>query len=182
MVVKKDWAAGKPLTAAQVSTLLANPALEYVTSADIPSAQYVSVPDAFSANCNDYLIVISGLDFGALSSIYFYFELADGTKVSTNYSAVIGYQEWGSTSQTGIATSSWRIYVDAGIEERIIKIQNPFLEEYSWLQSTYTEDPDVVWMRGRHASATSYTRFRIEHSTLLETTDGQIDVYGYRQA
>lgn len=182
MAVKTDWSAGDVLTASQVKTYLANSGLVYVTSVDIPGGTtYVSVPDAFSADYDDYIVKVSGLNIATSGDVDFQFETSGGTAVTTNYSLTGGYHNWGSSSYVGVTGTAWGLPTVASYDNSFhLEIQDPFKTEYSWLQTHLCNNSRAYWLNGRHASATSYTRFRLTASYTLSGSDAHIDVYGYR--
>jgi hypothetical protein len=182
MAVKTDWAAGDVLTAAQVNTYLANSGLVFVTSVEIPGGTtYVSVPSAFSATYDDYVIKVSGLNIATSGDLSIQFEDSGGTAVTTNYSLCGGYHNWASASYVGTTDTAWALPMITGYDNSFhVEIQDPFKAKYSWMQTQFCNNSRAYWLNGRHASATSYTRFRITASYTLSGSDAHVDVYGYR--
>jgi hypothetical protein len=141
----------------------------------------VTVNDAFSADYQNYKIVIAGGDSSAVTNLSFNFT---GTATSTYRWAFSGVNFTGATANLA-ATLNDSLFKYAGFCSTIdyvaanIDVLNPFAAAPSNIQAVVHGSTYGGTTVGLHSSAVSYTGFVItpESGTL---TGGTIRVYGYR--
>jgi hypothetical protein len=141
----------------------------------------VSVTGAFSADYENYRIVISGgaastvlalrITLGASSTSYYWGRLARSYGGTTNADQGSNVAFWtvGYGSATGLSA--------------IVDIANPFATDETYFTSSAalldTSSGEATFNGGYHNSATSFTAFTLATSTGT-LTGGTIRVYGYR--
>jgi hypothetical protein len=183
MATPPDFTAGQILTAAQMNAV----GMWLVKTQTIGSAvSSVSVPDAFNADYENYLITITGgassalchirIRFGSTTSGYYW-----GIVYGTGYgNGAIGIGNAGATSsgthieRCGAASSN-------GINAKI-DVLSPQLPKRTAVMAMYAPDAtNEVFgsMTGLVPNNTQYTSFEISPSTGT-LTGGTIRVYGYR--
>jgi hypothetical protein len=185
MAVKTDWTAGQTLTAAQTSTYLANSGLVYVTQVTVGSGVTdVSVPGAFSADFDNYVINCSEINGSATcTKMYFRLEAVDGTPSSLSYESNGISTTWGSTTVSGVNDGFWYVLStdDSHNMSGTFEVLSPFIGVYTWMKSNHAGNTILKYMQGIHRINTSYPRFRLTVNAGT-VTGGTITVYGYRKA
>ena len=140
----------------------------------------VTVSDAFSADYDNYKIVLCGGQASAATSINFQL----GSEV-TGYLWQLIYGGYGA-SVAAEGTSTGTVFSYAGSTSTssligCIEVQSPFLAKRTFIQSNHIRNTVAGICRGFHNAATSFTDFTL--SPLVGTfTGGTIDVYGYTKA
>ena len=170
-----DFSPGEVLTAAAMDSI----GLWLVKTQTVGTAvSSVTVTGAFSADYDNYVITLSGgaatgnngltLQLGATVTGYRYAFLHSG------YSG--GALNAGSTTATAFSYTGTSSNPSASA---YITVQNPFLAQHTYIQSSTAADVFAGLTSGVMANTTSYTSFNL--GTLAGTlTGGTIRVYGYR--
>lgn len=171
------------LTSTDINTYLANSGLVYVKQQTVGTAvTSVTVSNAFSADYENYRIVISGSDFSSAGQI-FGFRL--GSTTTSYYGSL--YYDNAITGSNGTARSNNGSDCDCGVGGTTndtltsFDVGTPFLAQRTAIHGTYHGDQYSGWFGGQQADVTSFTAFTI----LVPTgtmTGGTITVYGYRKA
>ena len=179
MTTPPDFSSGSILTAAQMNSV----GLWLVKSQAVGTGvSSVTVTGAFSADYDNYLIVMSGgtssvggavgIEIGGAPNNYYGF-LAYGSSAS---STVFG------AGRNGTALLNW-VGGSQGAGQAVhvsVQVMNPFKALYTkFANGAYQELDAYGTMQGEHRVATSYTSFKLvpDSGTL---TGGTIRVYGYR--
>jgi hypothetical protein len=179
----QTFTSGQILTASDTNTYLANSGLVYVKEQTIgTTVATVTVADAFSADYDNYKIVISGvtcsgnqpalrMQLGATTSGYAFggFELSYAVG-SLNASFAASGSVW-YLGNFGNATSM----------SSTVEIQRPFAAQNTNYNATAGSTNWSVVQNGYLNNTTSYTDFTILLSGGT-MTGGTIFVYGYRKA
>jgi hypothetical protein len=179
MATPPDFTAGAVLTAAQMDAV----GLWLVKSQTIGTGvASVVVDDAFSADYDNYRILVSG---GAGSaSAYLAFTLTGGSNVYDSNFLYSTYGGGGASAAGTSSGSSWPFSGSAQAGEGInmvLEIQQPFLEKYTMFSAPLDNFELAGHSAGRHRDATSFTGFTITPASGT-LTGGTISVYGYRKA
>jgi len=175
MTTPPDFTSGSVLTAAQMNAV----GLWFIKTQTIGSAvSSVAVTGAFSADYDNYKIIISGgassaqafltLQLGSSTTGYYY----ANSGVTYAGVAFVGGTSNGSTFQAGSA------FIGNGLQANI-ELQNPFLAKYTFSQAQGMNTTFATPSVGYHGVATSYTGFTIG-VTSGTITGGTIKIYGYR--
>jgi hypothetical protein len=140
----------------------------------------VTVTDAFSANYDNYLIVISG-GVGSSSS---YNSLLLGASTASYFGGIVGTNAIsGAVANAAINNQARWIYagwVDTSVLSFNCTLINPFLSKFTLVNGQFFTDNTGFNLAGRHQVATSYTSFTIAPINAGVTmTGGTIYVYGY---
>jgi hypothetical protein len=176
MATPPDFTSGAVLTAAQMNAV----GLWLVKTQTVGSAvASVTVTGAFSADYDNYKIIVSGgvasTDIGLLLQM---------GSTTTGYYAVYIYSAYSGTSVAGFNTNNganWAVGASSSAGHQVsIDVLNPFLAKRTsfggFNQNTTTNAGPVT---GYIANSTSYTAFTIS-TTSGTLTGGTIKVYGYR--
>jgi hypothetical protein len=176
----KTFTTGEVLTASDTNTYLANSGLVYVKSQTIGnSVTSVVVPSAFSADFDNYKVIISGGTAVSNSNMSLQF----GAK-TTNYKSQLIYAAWNNTtSALGSTTASSMVYVGNATTSGIyanLDIFSPFdSAKNTFLSASFNSPTESGPFMGQTADTVSYTAFTI---LSVAMTGGTITVYGYRKA
>jgi hypothetical protein len=179
----KTFTTGEVLTASDTNTYLANSGLVFVKSQTVGSGvAEVIVPDAFSADYDNYKIIYSNgvgstttdlrMRLGSTATGYAY-----GLIYLVNPFSSISILANNGTETTfpyigGASTNGAAINVD---------LIDPFKTKYTYMNGTYLRDDVLATVQsGGQRSATSFTAFTITTGTGT-ITGGSITVYGYRK-
>lgn len=180
MATPPDFTAGQVLTAAQMNAV----GLWLVKTQTIGSAvTTVTVSDAFSADYENYRLVISG---GAASAAT-YFDIQFGATTTGYYSstatATFAAGAFDSSFVSNGAAISRIGSSSANGHHVVADIMNPFLAKTTSIQGALIQ----IATAGRAGSTggfvnntTSYTAFTLTLSGGANITGGTIFVYGYR--
>jgi hypothetical protein len=151
------------------------------------AASSVVVSDVFSANYDNYRVVIAG----ATASVNVGINIQFGSATSAYFGANQIVQFGGTSSTSGQVTGSFftfaSISVNNGGGAASIDIYSPFKSERTGFSGTnvyYRSDLGAGFHRtfsGFQNSDTSFTGFTINVPSAT-LTGGQIDVYGYKKA
>jgi hypothetical protein len=180
----KTFTTGEVLTAADTNTYLANSGLVYVKEQTIgTTVSSVTVSSAFSADYDNYIILISGgvasgdlnlrLTLGSTATGYYY-----GGLYAKYDNTITALQGVSNNPQFDVG------YASTNALSSKIEIDSPFLTKRTVCRSSATGTSTTYYMNyyaGFLDNATSYTDFTIATSTGT-ITGGTITVYGYRQA
>jgi hypothetical protein len=170
-----DFSPGEILTAAAMDSI----GLWLVKTQTIgTTVSTVTVSDAFSANFNNYRIVISGPSFSTLCGIRIQLSASTGNTYSTA-NQNISYTSASTTVEVSANTAFWSIGTGQGVTSVAFDIINPFATSSSqqWAQSA--GETFVSWRSGYNSSTASSTGFTLS-MTGGTVTGGTIRVYGYR--
>jgi hypothetical protein len=175
MATPPDFTSGAVLTAAQMNSV----GLWLVKTQTIGTAvSSVTVTGAFSADYDNYKIIISG---GA-SSAQAFLNLQLGASTTGYYYANSGVTYAGVAFVGGASNTTSFLggsaFIGNGLQANI-ELQNPFLAKYTFSQCSGLNTTLATPSIGYHGVATSYTAFTILASTGT-LTGGTIRVYGYR--
>jgi hypothetical protein len=180
----QTFTAGQVLTAAQMTTLQDNTALQFVKSQTIGTAvSSVTVSDAFSTTYDNYRILVSGgaastsltlaLTLGATATGYY----DAGSYVSFGSSTVVGF---GNNNAASIALGGDG---STGGLSSIIEVYNPYAARTTTFRASYITNRTAgvfVDLGAFLNNSTSYTAFTLTCST-GNITGGTISVYGYKK-
>ena len=177
MATPPQFTAGQVLTAAQMNAV----GLWLVKSQAIGSAEAsVTVTDAFSADYDNYLIIMNTTASIAQSST-----ITLGAS-NTGYYGFLVYGATTSNTVQGEATSNLssmrRLGGSSGATTHVmsVNVMGPYLAQYTkFFASSYNASSEYGTMHGEHRVATSYTDFTIGLSTGT-ISGGTVRVYGYR--
>ena len=178
MATPPDFSSGQVLTSSAMNSV----GLRLVKTQTVGTAEAsVTVSNAFSADYDNYLILMSGGTVstdasigitigGAVNNYYGFMSYGDATTntiqgVGRNNSALLNWVGGGTTGQA----------VHARVE-----VMNPFKASYTkFANGSYQNGNAYGTMQGEHRVATSYTAFSLtpDSGTI---TGGTIRVYGYR--
>jgi hypothetical protein len=141
----------------------------------------VTVTDAFSADYDNYKIIISG---NARSSSQQPINIVLGASTTTYYGAYIfGNITAGTLGTAAMNNETSFLYAggaDINVVNLNVELQNPFLAEYTNIQALTVVYSNLRGSAiGEHETASSFTSFTLAPfaGTL---TGGTIKVYGYR--
>jgi len=142
----------------------------------------VTVSNAFSANYDNYKIVVSGGATSAQTSI----SLVLGAGAGSYYGCYLYGSIIGSTALMAVINNASNFIYAGGADIALInmniELQNPFLAKYTNIQAlTVNYANNRGHAVGEHEIATSYTAFTIAPFTGT-MTGGTIRVYGYRNS
>ncbi len=182
MATPPTFSSGAVLTAAQMNSV----GLWLVKTQTVGSAvSSVTVTGAFSADYDNYLILLSGGTCSLSGSIGI--EIGGST---TGYYGFLVYGDVGANTVIGAARNNqalmnWQGGCTAAGQAAIVSstVLNPFKAAYTSFTNgayrTVGTNPVYGTMQGEHRVATSYTSFKIvpDSGTL---TGGIIAVYGYK--
>ena len=182
MTTPPTFSSGSVLTAAQMNSV----GLWLVTTESVGTAVLSeTVTNAFSADYDNYLILMSGGTGSASASI----SITLGASV-TGYFGFLVYGDVGSNTVIGAARNNvsqmnWQGGCTAAGQAAIVSttLLNPFKAAYTTFTNggyrTVGTNPVYGTMQGEHRVATSYTSFTLtpDSGTL---TGGTIYVYGYK--
>ena len=182
MATPPTFSSGAVLTAAQMNSV----GMWLVKTQTVGSAvSSVTVSSAFSADYDNYLILMSGGTASVSGSI----GIQLGASV-TGYFGFLVYGDVGSNTVIGAARNNqalmnWQGGCTAAGQAAIVSstLLNPFKAAYTTFTNgayrTVGTNPVYGTMQGEHRVATSYTSFIItpDSGTL---TGGTIAVYGYK--
>ena len=178
MAVPPDFVAGQVLTAAQMNKI----GLWLVKSQTIGTAvSTVTVTDAFSADYENYRIVIAGGTASAANNIL----MTLGATATGYYFAGIG-QQWDTNTtvaSVGANSTSWLVGFGrtAGLSCSMDLFRPQLADETSFVgqAAAMATDGRSLSPCGYLANTTQYTAFTITTSTGT-WTGGTISVYGWR--
>ena len=178
MATPPTFSSGAVLTAAQMNGV----GLWLVKTQTVGSAvSSVTVTGAFSADYDNYLILMSGGTVSTNASV--------GIQLGASATGYYGFMTYGTSStntvlgagRNNVAQGNW---VGGGTSGQMchvrVEVLGPFKAAYTkLLNSGYQNSNDYGTMQGEHRVATSYTAFTLapDAGTL---TGGTIAVYGYK--
>jgi hypothetical protein len=174
-----DFSPGEVLTAAAMDSI----GLWLVKTQTIGTAvSSVTVTDAFSADYDNYRIIVSG----GVASANMAVNLTLGSTATGYYRAGV-FVVYNSTTVNGIAQQNQTSFAEAfsGTANQvagIIDIINPFLAKTTGFQTNVAgvgPTRYALFLAGYLSDTTSYTAFTLTPSTGT-MTGGTIRVYGYR--
>lgn len=178
MATPPDFVAGNVLTAAQMNKI----GLWLIKSETIGSAvASVTVTDAFSADFNNYKIVVSG---GAASTPTT-LRVTLGSTATNYYVGATGYTFAGAASTDNAANANFAIlgYGNGNTIFANFEVFQPFGAKYTILTGDFMVPDTSTGLYQRRgamlANTTSYTDFTITN-TSGTLTGGTIEIYGYR--
>ena len=144
----------------------------------------VTVTDAFSADYDNYRIIVSDVTASTASNMLFRFS-SGGTPVNGANYAVAGFFLSGSStlggkySQTDTNFEAFRLNTDS-TNNGVFDLLGPYLAKYTNAFGLGGLAGTVAYnYQGRHLLATSYSDFELSTSSGT-MTGGTIRVYGYR--
>jgi len=180
----KTFTTGEVLTASDTNTYLANAGLVYVTSTTIGTAvSSVTVSNCFTATYDTYRIVVSGQG-SASNNENGILTLNGGT---TEYYGGLIYGLAGGTApllaaHNNTANFPYAFYssIVSGVVATI-EIHNPYVADYTMVQSTYWNTGGFGTFTGVRGANTQHTGFTLAPTTGT-FTGNTITVYGYRKA
>ena len=176
MATPPDFSSGQVLTSSAMNSV----GLWLVKTQTITNGvSAVVVPDAFSADYENYLITVSN---GALS-VNQAISLLLGSKV-TNYKTQLNYAAYNNTpASLGSTTSTSFIYCIAGTTTGIfgnVNVGSPFLTQNTFVNSAWNSFTEAGTFTGQTGDTTSYTAFTLFAAGGATFTGGTIQVYGMR--
>jgi hypothetical protein len=178
MATPPDFTAGQVLTAAQMNKV----GLWLVKSQTIGTAvSTVTVTDAFSADYDNYRIIVSG---GA-GSTDLGLTLTLGATTTGYYYGALGYTWAGATNNNGAANAAGFVIAGLGTAQglsMVLDVCRPFATD-----ETFVTGSQVFMATGQRMqlyggylnNTTSYTAFTLTTSTGT-VTGGTVYVYGWR--
>ena len=178
MATPPDFSSGAVLTAAQMNAV----GLWLVKTQTIGSAvSSVSVTDAFSADYDNYKIIVSGGTASASSNL----NLRLGASATAYYGGLIFMAYTAGVTSAGLNNGSSIPWVGSGEAAGLqvnLDLLNPFLAKVTTFNGSYAGNATgsiAGNLNGFHNSAVSYSAFTLfpASGTL---TGGTIRVYGYR--
>lgn len=181
----KTFTTGEVLTAADTNTYLNNGGLVYVKSQTIGTAvSSVTVSSAFSADFDNYKIVINGGAASASPSL----SLTLGSTATGYYVSGL-FVQFGTTAVTGLNVSNGTAWTNMGRAAAngiasAFDLYDPFNARrtgVTTLTTDYLTAGYFITQGGFLDNATSYTAFTITPASGT-LTGGTITVYGYRKA
>ena len=179
MTTPPTFSSGAVLTAAQMNSV----GMWLVKTQTVGSAvSSVTVSSAFSADYDNYLILMSGGTSSAACSM--------GIEIGGAVNNYYGFMNYGTASTStplgaGRNSSLLMNWVGgsqgAGQAVHVsVQVINPFKALYTkFLNGTYQNGNDYGTMQGEHRVATSYTSFKLSPDSGT-ITGGTIFVYGYK--
>ena len=177
----KTFTSGEVLTASDTNTYLANSGLVYIKSQTIgTSVTSVVVSSAFSADFDNYKVVISG--GSSVSNVNMAVQFGSKT---TNYKYQLIYASWNNTiSVLGSTVAGSLVYAANATTSGMylnMDVITPFdATKNTFMSSTFNSPTESGAFMGQTADTVSYTAFTIITSSAM--TGGTITVYGYRKA
>ena len=177
MATPPDFSVGQVLTAAQMNAV----GMWLVKSQAIGTGvSSVTVTDAFSADYDNYKIIVSGGTGNALSNLV----MGLGSSV-TGYYGLLQYGTYAGSAYTAAQNNNsiqWDFvgYVTPNYIQASFDLINPFKTNFTQiLNAGWTPTTASGTFQGLHQVAASYSSFTIAAASVL--TGGTIEVYGYRK-
>ena len=180
MATPPTFSSGAVLTAAQMNGVgLWLVKSQAVGASAVPD---VTVTNAFSADYDNYLILMSGGTSSAACSI--------GIEIGGAVNNYYGFMNYGSAStstplgagRNSSALMNW-VGGSQGASQSVhvsVQVINPFKALYTkFLNGAYQNGNDYGTMQGEHRVATSYTSFKLVPDTGT-ISNGTVFVYGYK--
>jgi hypothetical protein len=179
MATPPTFSSGAVLTAAQMNAV----GLWLVKTQTVGSAvSSVTVTGAFSADYDNYLILLSGGTGSAAASI--------GIEIGGSTTGYYGFMTYGDATTSTVqgagrnntALLNWVGGVQGASQAAHVSVQvlGPFKTAYTkFANGTYQNAGAYGTMQGEHRVATSYTSFKLVPDTGT-LTGGTIAVYGYK--
>lgn len=162
------------------------PGLQLVKTQTIGSAvSSVTVSDAFSADFDNYKIVLNGIDCSTDETVY-HMKLSGST--GSTYSSSIKWTAFptGTMSGTQLSASStgWIIGLTDidGVGNGVIDVISPFLTTRTSCTYQGAESGYMIIGGGYDTNSASHTGFSIHAPSSNTLTGGTIRVYGYRNS
>jgi hypothetical protein len=145
------------------------------------SVSSVTVSNAFSADYDNYKIIVTG----GVGSTNVALRLKLGA-AANGHSSVLVYGAYAGGSPALTAQSNGALWPTLGIVDTNqifgnIEVMQPFIATQTIVQATYVDSGNAGMVVGRHSGATSFTDFTISVASGT-LTGGTINVYGYRKA
>lgn len=189
MPIKDDWEAGDILTAAQVSTYLANAGLDFIKEVYVgdSSVTTVEVTDAFSnTNYVNFKVVYQNIDPSGTAT-YWLFQFLDGTgtPVTTDYYCSTMKMSLSGTTITGEAFSNgWYVFDGSvsGYRYGSFDVYAPNNGDYPTMVGDSIDRLTYRRLSGSYTSLDSFTDFRLVGNSGGDMTGGSIIIYGYRMS
>jgi hypothetical protein len=173
-----SFATGEVLTAADMNAV----GLWLVKSQTVGTGvSTVTVTDAFSADYDNYRILIRGIKSSTATNLFINFGAT-----TTGYYGSFYYDAYtGSNTGTARRNNGADLYigdVETSLSEQFssVEVANPFLSLSTTLHGTYYGGTVSGWFGGTQASTTSFTSFRLKPNSGT-FTGGTINVYGYKK-
>ena len=175
MATPPDFTTGQTLSSNQMNSI----GCWLVKTQTIGTAvSSVAVTGAFSADYDNYKIIVSG---GA-SSAQAFLSLQLGASTTQYYYANSGVSYAGAAFVGGASNAAFfqagSAFIGNGLQAQI-ELQNPFAAKYTFSQSSGMNTTFATTSVGYHGVATSYTGFTLA-VTSGTMTGGTIRIYGYR--
>jgi hypothetical protein len=188
MPIKDDWEAGEILTAAQVSTYLANAGLDFIKEVYVGdnTVSSVEVTDAFTnTDYVNFKIVYQNIDPSGTAT-YWLFQFLDGTgtPVTTDYYCSTMKMTLGGTTITGEAFSNgWYVFdgSTSGYRFGSFDVYDPNSGGYPLMVGDSIDRINYRRLSGSYNLLDSFTDFRLVGNTAGSIVGGSIIVYGYRR-
>ena len=178
MATPPTFSSGAVLTAAQMNSV----GLWLVKTQTIGNAvSSISVTNAFSADYENYRILISG-GTSSVAATYLKFALTGGSSV---YDQNFIYNTYAGAAVVGAGSVNGTTWPYAGTCQStegtilVVELQQPFLTKYTMFSAPILNFELAGTVAGRHKSATSFTGFTVTPTTGT-LTGGTIAVYGYK--
>jgi hypothetical protein len=173
-----DFSPGEVLTAAAMDSI----GLWLVKTQTVGTGvSTVTVTDAFSADYDNYKIVVSGVDAAGVGSA-FNFQLTNQTTGVYTWSYSLGTHggnAFANAGNTGTTTALVGLSGDQDDIFTVIEVSNPFISNRRAVWSALGASSVYRWSCGGATTATaSNTGFSLSCASAL--TGGTIRVYGYR--
>jgi hypothetical protein len=175
-----DSPAGQPFLA---------PGLTLITSQSFTAQSQVDLLNVFSADYENYKIVVVGNLTSSAAVQLFGRLLASGTASAASYQSlrVVYNLGNGNLQQSVVETSSFTMgWIPAGnYHVSTIELSRPFVAANTAMVGSFTGDASTAYasggmIMGGHQVPTSYNGFRI--ATTSSSMTGTVRVYGYRNA
>lgn len=181
-MAEQTFTAGQVLTAAQLTTLQTNIALNYITSVTIGTGvSTVTVAGCFSTTYDNYQIVLAGADSSSLNNIVT-LQLNNSTGSTYTSSSFYIIHNGATGSATG-TNANFRFAWGGDVSDTSANatIYSPFLTKRTAFTSQASNQSLTSFNGGVDTSAVSNTGFTLSvgSDTL---TGGTVSVYGYRKA
>ena len=179
----QTFTSGQILTASDTNTYLANSGLVYIKEQTIgTTVSTVEVTDAFSADYDNYRIVISNVTCSA-SQPAFRMQLGATTSGYAFGGFEISYGVGALNASASASSAHWYIG-NFGVSNSLsscVEVQRPFAAQNTNYNATAGSTTWSVVQNGFLNNTTSYTAFTLLLSSGT-MTGGLIAVYGYRKA
>lgn len=181
MTVSAATVSGQVLTSAYVNNNI-NSGLVYVKSQTVgTTVTAVTVSDAFSAEYDNYKIMINGGTSTATAPI----QVKLGS-TTTNYYGSLIYATYSSTTVAAATMNNAANWLYAGttptgLVGAMFELQNPFASGITTITAPYFDATNAGHLSGYLGNNTSYTAFTITPNSGT-WTGCTITVYGYRKA